>query len=270
MTSSSTRLGPTRVTRFVIGIVVGFVFLIPLVSTFIYTVRDNRTGELTFDRWAVLFSPESAALMKPLWTALGNSLLLAAITVVIVMVLVAPTLVLVNLRFTKLKPFFEFVALLPISIPAIVLVVGLAPMYLPIARTLGTGAWTLSFAYGIVVLPFAFRAIQASIDAVDMKTLAEAARTLGSSWPSVFVRVLAPNLRSGLLSASLIAVAVVLGEYTIAALLNRQVLQTALLVIGKSDPYAPAIFTLLALAFCFILLLTIGLLTRRRTGKVIS
>lgn len=270
MTTNAARMGPTRVTRWIIGLVVGVIFLIPLVSTFVYTVRDTRTGEYTWDRWSSLFAPEKASIMKPLWAALGNSLLLALITVAIILLLVAPTMILVNLRFTKLKPFFEFIALLPISIPAIVLVVGLAPMYLPIGRMFGTGAWTLAFAYGIIVLPFAFRAIQASIDAVDMKTLAEAARTLGSSWFTVVVRVLAPNLRSGLLSASLISVAVVLGEYTIAALLNRQVLQTALLVIGKADPYAPAIFTLLALAFCFVLLLSIGLLARRRTGKVTS
>ncbi|MBV0893982.1 ABC transporter permease [Microbacterium sp. NC79] len=269
MSTSPAQLGPSTATRWIISLVVGALFLVPLVSTFVYTVRDSRTGTFSWDRWAAVFSPENAAMMKPLWTALGNSLLLAVLTVAIVLLVVAPTMILVNLRFVRLKPFFEFVALLPISIPAIVLVVGLAPMYLPIARALGTGAWTLSFAYGIIVLPFAFRALQASIDAVDMKTLSEAARTLGASWPSVVWRVLAPNLRPGLLSASLISVAVVLGEFTIASLLNRQVLQTALVVVSKSDAYAPAIFTLLALAFCFLLLLTIGLLSRRRTGKAL-
>ncbi len=57
-----------------------------------------------------------------------------------------------------------------------------------------------------------------------------------------------PNLRSGLLAASLIATALLLGEFTIASLLNRQVLQTALLVVGKMDSYASSIFTLLSLA----------------------
>ncbi len=270
MSASPARLGPRTGTRWAIGIVIGTIFAVPLVSTAIYTVRDSRTGTYSWDRWVAVFSPENTAIMRPLWIAIGNSLTLAVLTVAIVLLLVAPTMILVNLRFVRLKPLFEFVALLPISIPAIVLVVGLAPLYLPIARTLGTGAWTLAFAYGIVVLPFAFRAIQASIDAIDLKTLSEAARTLGASWPTVLWRVLAPNLRSGLLSASLISVAVVLGEYTIASLLNRQVLQTALVVVSKSDPYAPAIFTLMALALCFLLLLTIGLLTRRGFGKASS
>jgi len=251
------RLAPSRATRWIIGILVGAFFAIPLISTFLYTLR-TADGGASFERWAALLDPAASATIKPIWTGLGNSLILALVTVVIVLLLLAPTMILVNLRFPRLRPIFEFTVLLPISIPAIVLVVGLTPLYLQIGRTLGTGTWTLAFAYGVTVLPFAYRSIQASIDAADLRTLSEAARSLGASWPVVVWKVLAPNLRQGLLSASLISIAVVLGEFTIASLLNRQVFQTAMVVVGKQDAYAPAIFTLLALLFCFLLLLIIG------------
>jgi putative spermidine/putrescine transport system permease protein len=249
-------LAPSRATRWVIGVLVGAAFLVPLVATFLYTLRDGDGYSAA--NWTRLFDPEEAGALRPLWTGLANSLMLAAVTVVIVLLLIAPTIILVNLRFPRLRRAFEFVALLPISIPAIVLVVGLGPVYLQVSRTLGTGAWTLAFAYGVTVLPFAYRAIQASVDAIDLRTLSEAARSLGSGWPAVVLRVLAPNLRQGLLAASLISVAVVLGEFTIASLLNRQVLQTAMVVVSKQDVYAPAILTLLALALVFVLLLIIG------------
>ena len=252
------RLGPSAATRWIIGIVVGLFFLIPLAATLAYTFRAPDTGAFTVAHWAALGDPAQASVYQPIWTGLGNSLILAVVTVLIVLLLLTPTMILVNLRFPRLRPVFEFTALLPISIPAIVLVVGLAPIYLQIGRMLGTGAWTLAFAYGITVLPFAYRSIQASIDAVDLRTLAEAARSLGASWPAVVVRVLAPNLRPGLIAASLISIAVVLGEFTIASLLNRQVFQTAMVVVQKQDPYLPAIFTLLALVFCFVVLLLIG------------
>lgn len=79
--------------------------------------------------------------------------------------------------------------------------------------------------------------------------------------------MLAPNLRPGLLAASLISVAVVLGEFTIASILNRQVLQTGLVVVNKIDAYASAMFTLMALAFAFLLLLIIGRAGRPSAGK---
>lgn len=261
-------LAPSRATRWVIAVVVGLFFAIPLLSTLFYTLRDGDGFSLV--HWASLVDPAQASTFAPIWTGLANSLLLAVVTVAIVLLLLAPTMILAQLRFPRLRPVFEFVVLLPISIPAIVLVVGLAPIYLQVGRLLGTGAWTLAFAYGITVLPFAYRAIQASIDAVDLRTLAEAARSLGANWPTVVLRVLAPNLRTGLLAASLISVAVVLGEFTIASLLNRQVLQTALVLVNKIDAYAAAIFTLLALAFAFALLLAIALAGRSRAGRTRS
>jgi len=259
---------PSPLIRWIIGIVVGVVFAVPFVATVLFTLAPlPGTDALTPTRWLAVFDPANAAKYAPIWTGLGNSLSLAAVTVALVLFLFTPTMVLVALKFPRLRRGFEFLALLPISIPAIVLVVGLAPIYLQIGRTLGTGAWTLAFAYGVLVLPFTYRSIQASIDAIDIKTLSEAARTLGAGWFAVLVRVIVPNLRQGLLAASLISVAVVLGEFTIASLLNRQVLQTALVLINRQDAWAAAIFTLLALAFAFVLLLIIGRAGRLGAGR---
>jgi putative spermidine/putrescine transport system permease protein len=256
---------PHPATRWVIGILIVGLFAVPIVSMIEYTLRDADAHSLV--HWAALFDPANAGKYRPIWTGLGNSLVLAVVTIVIVLLLLAPTMVLVSLRFPALRRPFEFLLLVPITIPAIVLVVGLAPVYLVIGRTFGTGIWSLAFAYGITVLPFASRAIQASIDATDLRTLSEAARSLGASWPIVLWRVLAPNLRPGLIAASLISVAVVLGEFTIASLLNRQNLQTALVVVGKQDPYASVILSLIALAFAFVLLVVIGGVGERRTSK---
>lgn len=261
-------LAPPRAARWIIGVVVALVFAVPFVATVLFTLTPLPGGSgLSFERWAGIVDPANAAKYRPVWTGLSNSLILAAVTVALVVGLFTPTMVLVALAFPRLRRVFEFVALLPISLPAIVLVVGLTPIYLQIGRTLGTGAWTLAFAYGILVLPFAYRSIQASIDAIDITTLAEAARTLGAGWGTVLLRVIVPNLRQGLLAAALISVAVVLGEFTIASLLNRQTLQTALVVVNKQDGYVAAIFTLLALAFAFVLLLVIGRVGRIGAGR---
>ncbi|GAA3215635.1 ABC transporter permease [Microbacterium terregens] len=258
-------LAPRASVRWIIGLTVGMLFALPLVSTLLFTLQSEDGYSLA--HWAGLFDPAKAAVYAPIWTGLGNSLILSVVTVLIVLFLLTPTMLLVALRFPGLRRAFEFLVLLPITIPAIVLVVGLAPIYQQIGRTLGTGAWTLAFAYGITVLPFAYRSIQASIDAVHVRTLSEAARSLGAGWVTVVWRVLAPNLRPGLLAASLISVAVVLGEFTIASLLNRQVLQTGLVVVNKIDAYASAMFTLMALAFALVLLLIIGRAGRAHPGR---
>ena len=252
---------PRWATRVILG-VVGAVFAIPILAMVEFTLRDRERGH-SFGHWLDLLAPADPAAYAPLWTGATNSLILAVVTVAIVLLLLAPTMILIQLRFPRLKRAFEFVCLLPISIPAIVLVVGLAPVYLVIGRAVGTGIWPLAFAYGITVLPFASRAIQANLDAVDLVTLANAARTLGASWPRVVVGVIAPNLRVGLMLASLISIAVVLGEFTIASLLNRQNLQTSLLVVSKIDPYVAVIMSLLSLVLVFVLLSIVDRVARR-------
>lgn len=263
------RLGtePTAVTRWIILGLVGVVFAIPIIALIQFSFRDGLGGGYTLDHWAGLFGEDAARTYRGLFQAVGNSVLLAIVTVAIVLVVLLPTMILVHLQFPRLRRVLEFVCIVPITVPAIVLVVGLAPVYSVVVMIFGSGVWTLAFAYGITVLPYAYRAIQSNLDAVPVVTLSEAARSLGAGWPTVLGRVLLPNLRRGVLAAAFISVAVVLGEFTIASLLNRVNLQTALLQVGQSDPWVAAIFALLALTFAFVLLLLIGRLAKTRNNS---
>ena len=267
--STAVRIGtePSKITRWIILGIVGVVFALPILAMIEFTFRAGLTGGHTLDHWTGLFSEDAARTYRGLFQAIGNSLVLAAVTVAIVIVILLPTMILVHLRFPRLRRVLEFICIIPITVPAIVLVVGLAPVYSVVVRVLGGSTWTLAFAYGITVLPYAYRAIQANLDAVDLRTLSEAARSLSASWPRVMWHVLLPNLRRGVLAASFISVAVVLGEFTIASILNRRNLQTALLQVSQSDPWVATIFALLALLFAFILLLSIGRLGRDRNNS---
>jgi putative spermidine/putrescine transport system permease protein len=258
--SGPSRIGaePSSTLRWVILGAVGLVFAIPIISMIEFTFRSGLDGGHTLAHWTGLFDEDAARTYRNLFTAIGNSLLLATVTVGVVLLLLLPTMILVHLRFPRLRRALEFICIIPITVPAVVLVVGLAPVYSVVVRLLGGSVWTLAFAYGITVLPYAYRAIQSNLDSVDVVTLSEASRSLGAGWLNVCWRVLLPNLRRGVLAAAFISVAVVLGEFTIASLLNRVNLQTALLQVSQSDPYVAVIFSLLALALAFALLLLIG------------
>ena len=265
--STAVRIGaePGKLARAVILTIVGLVFLIPIAAMVEFTFRIGLAGKHTVSHWTDLTNPAKADVYSNLVTAVGNSLMLAVVTVAIVLFILLPTMILVEIRFPKLRRVLEFVCIIPITVPAIVLVVGLAPIYGVVVTVLGGDIWTLAFAYGITVLPYAYRAIQSNLGAIDVITLSEAARSLGAGWGQVLWRVLLPNLRRGILAAAFISVAVVLGEFTIASLLNRVNLQTALLQLSQSDAYAAVIFALLALAVVFILLLIIGRVSSVRT-----
>jgi len=206
MSRGAVRLGlePSPVTRVLVLGVVATVFAIPLLALLEFSFRDGLGGNYTLEHWIALVDPENARPYRQLFQAIGNSFLLAAVTVAIVLVVLLPTMVLVHLQFPRLRRVLEFICIIPITVPAIVLVVGLAPVYSVVTKVFGSSVWTLAFAYGILVLPYAYRAIQANLDGVPVITLSEAARSLGAGWPTVVWAVLLPNLRRGVLAASFI------------------------------------------------------------------
>jgi putative spermidine/putrescine transport system permease protein len=164
----------------------------------------------------------------------------------------------------------EFLCLLPLAIPAIVLVVGMAPLYAWVNYFLGDSPLTLTFAYTILVLPFAYRAIDAGLAAIDLKTLAEAARSLGASWFTVLWKVVVPNIRVALIGASLLSVALVLGEFTIASLLNFDTLQVQVNLLGKRNAGVSIAVSLLCLLFAFVLLFALSYVGQRRRQTVVE
>ncbi len=248
----------TRIFRLVAFIVFGLFFLFPLYAMADFSTRNLISGGRTAQAWQNLVADEA------LYQAIVISLLLAVFTVVLMLVILVPTMIWVRLRAPWAKGIVEFLCLLPLTIPALVIVVGLRNVYLWVTYFLGESALTLTFVYVVLVLPFAYRALDAALAAIDLKTLSEAARSLGAGWFTTISRVVVPNIWSGILSAAFISIAVVLGEYTIASLSGYQTLQVQIVLIGKSDGPTSVAASLATLVFGFVLLLVLALVTRGR------
>ena len=101
----------------------------------------------------------------------------------------------------------------------------------------------------------------------DLKTLTEAARNLGASWPRVLVSVVLPVLRTSVLNAAFLTLALVLGEFTIAAILGFETFPTWIVRISGSAPKLSVAVSVLSLLITWALLLLISALDRRRGTK---
>src|SRR5437867_5813660 len=102
------------------------------------------------------------------------------------------------------------------------------------------------------------------ISAIDLKTLSEAARSLGAGWATVMLRVVMPNMSTAILNASLLSVALVLGEYTFANLLAYENLQVAIAYVGLVDAGTSIAVAVASFMFAFVLLLILSYLGRRQ------
>ncbi len=255
-----------NVFRYVTFTVFALFFLLPLLAMVRFSFEGATPGSWSVSAWTQIVSYPGP---PPLLSSIEITLELAVITSVVMLLLVVPTMIWVKLRVAWFSRIMEFICLLPLTIPAIVLVVGLAPIYNQIERY-NVSALMLFWAYVILALPYAYRALAAGLAAVDATTLSEAARSLGARWPTVIFRVIVPNMWQAILNALLLTVALVLGEFTVAYLLSYVNLQTNLFEISRSSENAGVLFSASAatLGFAFLLLLILSYAGRRlRRGR---
>jgi len=264
VTTATTRRRNARLLRWGVLLIVGLVFAIPLYSMFRYSTRITPQNPSTWDSWRAIVQDSQ------LRGAILTSLKLAALTVLGMLVLLVPTMIWIRIKVPWANRLVEFLCLLPLTIPAIVLVVGIAPIYAWVTYFFGDSPLVLTFVYIILVLLFAYRAIDAGLGAIDIVTLAEAARSLGSSWLQVLTRVVIPNIRGAIISASVVSVALVLGEFTIASLLNFDTMQVVINLLGKRDAALAVAVSVAALLFAFVLLLVLAYVAPRRRAGVVE
>jgi putative spermidine/putrescine transport system permease protein len=253
--------------RYIAFTVFGLFFLLPLLAMLRFSLEGAKLGTWSLTAWRQIASYQGSGI-PPLLSAIEITLELAVITCVVTLVLLVPTMIWARLRVQWLARTIEFLCLLPLTIPAIVLVVGLGPIYNRIQHY-SLSALMLFWIYVILALPYAYRALAAGRAAVDVTTLSEAARSLGANWFTVIVRVIVPNMRQGILNALLLTAALVLGEFTIAYLLLYDNLQAELYSISRNTPNAGVLFStsFAALLFAFVLLLILSYAGRRRRGR---
>ncbi len=253
------RLRRLNAFRYVVFTLFALFIVLPLLALLRFSLEGSKLGTWSVTAWTQIVSYPGLA------SAVELTLELAVITSLVMLVLLLPTMIWIKLRVQWISRTFEFLCLLPLTIPAIALVVGLATVYNRIQHY-SLSALQLFWVYVILALPFAYRALSSGLDAIDATTLAEAARSLGASWFTVMFRVIAPNMWQAILNALLLTGALVLGEFTIAYLLLYNTLQPTLYSISRNTPNAGVVFStsMASLLFAFVLLTILSYAGRQR------
>ncbi len=213
-------------------------FLIPLIATVVFSMRMRR-DYLSFDAYSsVLFD-------KQFHATFTYSIVVSLFTIVVGLIVTVPAAYLVRLRLPQLRPLVEFVTLLPLIIPPLILVYGYIKMYntssiLPLTGSaIGTDI-LLILSYVALGLPYMYRAVDTGMRTIDVRTLTEAATIMGARQWTILTQIILPNITIAVLSGAFLTFAIVIGEFTMASLLGRPAFGTYLQRIGISKSYEPA------------------------------
>src|SRR5471032_151027 len=234
----------TRAGAWIAMVIGALYFLLPLAATVDFSLKMRR-GEYSFDAYrVVLADPHFQA-------SFGYSIMMGVFAIVLGVLLVVPTAYWVQLRLPKLRPLVEFITLLPLVIPAIVIVFGYLRIFgsnswIPLTGNERSTDFLLVCSYVTLSLPYMYRSIDTGLRTIDVRTLTEAAEALGAGTFTILFKVIFPNLRSAILSGAFLTFAVVIGEFTMASLLNRPAFGPYLQLVGANKAYEPSALAVMA------------------------
>jgi putative spermidine/putrescine transport system permease protein len=244
-------------------LIAGLYFMIPLVATLLFSLKANATGKC-----CTLESYTWVVHNGDFWHSLKISTLLAIETIVISLLIFVPTIYWVHLKVPKLRPVIGFLALIPFVVPPIVMVVGLLDVFK------GTPSWFyaqpwgfLATGYVILAFPYMFFSLDAGFRSIDVHTLTEASQSLGANWMTTLVKVILPNIRAAALAGSFLALAIVMGEFTIANIAQFKTFPLFLQYTNETKAYPAAALTLMSFGITWAAMLSLLVVGRKRGAR---
>ncbi|WP_342050235.1 MULTISPECIES: ABC transporter permease [unclassified Cupriavidus] len=166
-----------------------------------------------------------------IFLSLGIALACLACT----LVLGVPAAYYMALRRNRITRIIEELLMLPVALPGLATALGLILLYGG-WQSLRTSWVFILIGHVLFTLPFMVRSVLAIMSAIDIRTLEDAAASLGATRLQRFFTVVLPNCRQGILAGALMVVTLSVGEFNLTWMLHTPTTQT--LPVGLADSYA--------------------------------
>ena len=234
-----------------------FVF-IPMLSAFEFSVRTPLTGGYgwTHYQWAIAEPDFFHYILRSGW--------LAATSVLITLVILVPTLTWLHLSNSSLRPLIDSLSLLPLVIPVVAFAVG---VQISFPEFVQDSVLELPFLYFILALPYAYRTLEIGLRAIPLRTLVEAARSVGANWSKSILFIIIPAVRGAVAATVAITFALSLGEYTLTVLLHWDTFTTWVTYVAQENLLGAITISMMSLIIPFLLLTVITLVVPERATQ---
>ncbi|RKX82677.1 MAG: hypothetical protein DRP57_09415 [Spirochaetes bacterium] len=254
----------SKTSKVIFLIIFAVYMLVPILATYMFSVAV---------RWDRTILPEGYTLKWYAETfhhpyfiiALKNSLFLALYTVVLNLVLIVPAAYIAHTRLPGAKMPMDLLTILPFGIPRVILALALITVFTirPIARS----PFLLVSACTVFSMPYMYRPIANSLEAMDLRTINDAARLQGASASQILLYIIGPNILTGIVSGSLLVYSAIFAEYTLAVLITGarfKTLPMLLVEFTRRDGRIASAISVTAFTIAMFLSLAIIFIARKR------
>jgi putative spermidine/putrescine transport system permease protein len=236
-------------------------FFLPLLATFLFSLRA-KLGVLSLLAYQQLFNDSDFI------KGFSFSILWGVLTIIVGILIFVPTAYWVRLRLPQARTAVEFITLLPFVIPAIVFVFGLVRTFSHPPFLIVDSPALLVAGYTVLSMPYMYRSIDTGLRSIDVRTLTEAAQSLGAGWGTILFRVILPNIRVAILSGAFLSFAIVMGEYILAQYLAKPAFAPFLAFLIQQKAYEPAAATVVSFALTWACMGIINLFGRGQQTQI--
>lgn len=260
-----------RWSDWILGSVTALVFLalyVPIALVVLLSVFRTRRGEIQWDSFSLRWYADLLS-NEEILAALGTSLVVGFAATLAALALATALALYVNApgRSPAARAALELVVFLPFLLPPII--TGLSLLILFRELGVGRGLLTITVGHTVFVLALAYRTVLNRLQSISASMLA-ASRDLGATRWQTFRYVAAPNLRSALAVAAMLAFALSFDETMITLFLvgsdgTLPIRLYAMMRVG----FTPEINALVTLILVFSIALTFATV-RLRGGRLLD
>jgi spermidine/putrescine transport system permease protein len=188
----------------------GFLYL-PIVVLVVYSFNLDGVGgfppqHLTLNWYRILFNDSA------MWTAVGNSAIVALSTVVLSMLIGFPAAYALDRYGFPGKAVFQRLVLLPLIVPGVI--TGISLLLLTVSGGFHLSLITVILGHATALTAVAATEILAGLAKLD-RSLEEASADLGASRLQTLLRIVLPGLRTSLLGTALLVFTLSMDEIAV-------------------------------------------------------
>ncbi len=206
--------------------------LIPFIATLLYSFTVGWT-KLMPSGWTLKYWGQ--AFTEPdLWPAILRGVLISIPPILICNVVVILALYTSVVHYPKLEKYIQMICMVPNSLKGVTIAIPILALYAGTPTIFSNRMVMLVCIYSISILPFVYQGIRNNLHGINVRQLLEAAEILGAGKLYAFIRIILPNMLSGILVSSLLALSIVFGDFAIIKIIAGNKFETIQMLLYNS------------------------------------
>lgn len=162
----------------------------------------------------------------------------------------------------------EIVCTIPYALQGIILAISVLSLYSGLPLPFSNRILMLTGTYCVLVLPYIYRGIRNNLNAINALQLIQAAQLLGAGKLQAYLRIVVPNIRSGITVAAMLGMAILFGDFVVINIIGGSYYETVQIhlykILFRSGQLSSAVIVVL---FAVTLLISGSVFLKKRKGN---